>query len=182
MTLSPYFFGLIFYHTPLLYFSHIDYLVLLRHMGIFHPAFESLTCCSCCLEASSPKVTCDYLLHLLQSFFKYYLLNKFCPLLAYYVTAVCPTILSPIIANPLYHALLFQFFFSTYHLCTWVFLDSQYLSTGWAILLASFSQPPTQNLLTGWEFLSIFQPGEGLVKGTPSCSYRTSRLDCFKLL
>ena len=35
---------------------------------------------------------------------------------------------------------------------------TQYLSTGWAILLASFSQPPTQYLLTGWEFLGIFQP------------------------
>ena len=38
---------------------------------------------------------------------------------------------------------------------------TQYLSTGWAILLASFSRPPTQYLLTGifWlEFLSIFLP------------------------
>ena len=34
----------------------------------------------------------------------------------------------------------------------------QYLSTRWAIILASFSQPPTQYLLTGWEFLSVFQP------------------------
>ena len=45
-----------------------------------------------------------------------------------------------------------------------VFLDfflqsspsTQYLSTGWAILLASFSQPLTLYLLTGWEFLRIF--------------------------
>jgi len=29
---------------------------------------------------------------------------------------------------------------------------TQYLSTGWAILLASFSQPPMQYLLTEWEF------------------------------
>ena len=34
----------------------------------------------------------------------------------------------------------------------------QYFSTGWAIPLASFSQIPTQYLLTGWEFLGIFQP------------------------
>ena len=34
---------------------------------------------------------------------------------------------------------------------------TQCLSTGWAILLASFSQPPTQYLLPGWEFLCIFQ-------------------------
>ena len=34
----------------------------------------------------------------------------------------------------------------------------QYLSPGWAILLASFSQPPTQYLWTGWEFLGIFHP------------------------
>ena len=33
----------------------------------------------------------------------------------------------------------------------------KYLSTGWAILLAPFSQPPTQYLLPGWKFLSIFQ-------------------------
>ena len=33
---------------------------------------------------------------------------------------------------------------------------TQYLSTGWAILLASFSQPLTLYLLTGWEFLRIF--------------------------
>ena len=33
-----------------------------------------------------------------------------------------------------------------------------YLSTGWAIPLASFSLTPTQYLLTGWEFLGIFQP------------------------
>ena len=31
------------------------------------------------------------------------------------------------------------------------------LPTVWAILLASFSQSPTQYLLPGWEFLSIFQ-------------------------
>ena len=35
---------------------------------------------------------------------------------------------------------------------------TQYLSTWWAILLASFSRPPTQYLLTGWEFLCIFLP------------------------
>ena len=34
----------------------------------------------------------------------------------------------------------------------------QYLSTRWAILLASFSQPPTQYLLTGWVFFSVIQP------------------------
>ena len=34
----------------------------------------------------------------------------------------------------------------------------QYLSTRWAILLASFSRPLTQYLLTDWEFLSIFLP------------------------
>ena len=37
-------------------------------------------------------------------------------------------------------------------------LPAQYLSTGRAILLASFSQPPTKDLLTRWEFLRIFQP------------------------
>ena len=36
--------------------------------------------------------------------------------------------------------------------------STQYLSTGWAILLASFIWPLTQYLLTGWEFLSIFLP------------------------
>ena len=35
---------------------------------------------------------------------------------------------------------------------------TQYLSSGLAILLASFSRPPTQYLLTGWEFLCIFLP------------------------
>ena len=47
-----------------------------------------------------------------------------------------------------------------------VFLDfflpvspsTQYLSTGWVIPLASFSQPATHYLFSGWEFLSIFQP------------------------
>ena len=34
--------------------------------------------------------------------------------------------------------------------------STQYLSTGWAILLASFSQPPTQHLLTVWD-LGMFQ-------------------------
>ena len=34
---------------------------------------------------------------------------------------------------------------------------TQCLSTGWAILLASFSHPLTQYLLPGWEFLCIFQ-------------------------
>ena len=34
---------------------------------------------------------------------------------------------------------------------------TQCLSTRWAILLASFSQPPTQYLLPGWEFRCIFQ-------------------------
>ena len=34
----------------------------------------------------------------------------------------------------------------------------QYLSTRWAILLASFSQHATHYVLTGWEFLSVFQP------------------------
>ena len=36
--------------------------------------------------------------------------------------------------------------------------STQYLSTGWAILLAPFSQTPNQYLLTGWEFFSVFQP------------------------
>ena len=42
-----------------------------------------------------------------------------------------------------------------------VFLDlfhNQAPPPGWAIPLASFSQTPTQYLLTGWEFLGIFQP------------------------
>ena len=48
----------------------------------------------------------------------------------------------------------------------WAFLDSfphlspatHYLSTGWVVPLASFSQPCSQYLLPGWEFLDIFQP------------------------
>ena len=31
-------------------------------------------------------------------------------------------------------------------------MPTQFLSIGWAILLASFSQPPMQYLLTEWEF------------------------------
>ena len=34
---------------------------------------------------------------------------------------------------------------------------THYLSTGWAILLASFRQPLTQSFWTRWEFLGIFQ-------------------------
>ena len=46
------------------------------------------------------------------------------------------------------YSLIFFFFSRSPH--------TQYLSTGWAILLASFSQPPTQHLLTVWDF-GIFQ-------------------------